>query len=589
MTPEPLIHSSTARRMAKTILNGFRSYFADHLNATLSAKARFEKADWHGVQHANAARLELYTDKITQTVQYLGSVTNKDLANLDLWREAKIAYTQLVFNFPNFEIAETFFNSVFSRIHDHDKITEDIVYVGSSQAIEAPAAEYSIFIRYSGSDFRDTFRRILKESEFSLPGEDIELDLDCIMGVFTQDVVPKLKGPDHEVKFDLLESIFYRSKAAYMVGRVIDGDQVFPMALVILNTEQDFLYVDTALFDIDELSVIFSFTRTHFMVDAPLPYQYAHFLKNLMPNKLDYEIYNSLGFPKHAKTEFYRQLVKHLHKSDDQFIVAPGIKGMVMTVFTLPSYNIVFKIIKDKFSPPKEVTHDIVREKYHMVSRRDRIGRMADTQEFNNLMFPLARFSKMLLDELQSVANSQLEIRGDQLLIKHLYTERYMTPLNIFLNNANESEMRDAMDEYGNCIKQLAAANIFPGDMPLKNFGVTRHGRVVFYDYDEITPLTQCNFRTIPEAKSEHDEMRSGAWYTVAPDDVFPEEFRLFFSGNAKARNMFEAIHSDLYQVEFWKNLQNKINQGYVVDVFPYRRVKRFDRGKVSELEVFSD
>ena len=589
MALQPLIHNSTARRMAKTILNGFRSYFADYLNSTLSAKARYEKADWHGVRQANVERLELYKDKITQTVQYLEMVTNKDIANLSLWSEAKTAYTQLVFNFPNFEIAETFFNSVFSDIHDHDKISDDIIYVLSSQLLEAPEAEYSIFVRYEGEDFRETFQRIIEESEFSLPKEDLTLDLDCIMGVFNQEVVPYIQGPHSAVKFDLLESTFYRGKAAYMVGRLVDGDQTFPMALVILNNEQGALYVDTALFNADELSVVFSFTQNHFMVDAPLPYQYALFLKNLVPNKLNYEIYNALGFPKHAKTEFYRQLVGHLNNSNDKFVVAPGIKGMVMTVFTLPSYNIVFKIIKDKFAPPKEVTHQIVREKYRLVSRHDRIGRMADTQEFDNLVFPLSRFSNELIEELQKVASSQIEIRDDKLLIKHLYTERYMTPLNIFLESADDSEIRNAMEEYGNCIKQLAAANIFPGDMPLKNFGVTRHGRVVFYDYDEIATLTDCNFRVIPEARTEQEEMQSGTWYTVGPDDIFPEEFRLFFSGNMKARKIFEGMHCDLYDMSFWQNLQAQIRDGYVVDVFPYRRAKRFNRGKDSLLEVFSD
>ena len=445
MALQPLIHNSTARRMAKTILNGFRSYFADYLNSTLTAKARFEKADWHGVSQANVERLELYKDKVAQTVQYLEVVTNKDIANLILWGEAKKAYTQLVFNFPNFEIAETFFNSVFSDIHDHDKISDDIIYVISSQLIEAPEAEYSIFVRYEGENFRDTFQRILEEAEFSLPMEDLSLDLDCIMNVFNQEIAPHLKGAPETIKFDLLESTFYRSKAAYMVGRLIDGDQTFPMALVILNNEQGALYVDTALFNADELSVVFSFTQNHFMVDAPLPYQYALFLKNLVPNKLNYEIYNALGFPKHAKTEFYRQLVGHLKNSNDEFVVAPGIKGMVMTVFTLPSYNIVFKIIKDKFAPPKEVTHQIVREKYRLVSRHDRIGRMADTQEFDNLVFPLSRFSDELITELQKVASSQIEIRDEKILIKHLYTERYMTPLNIFLESADDVEIRGAM------------------------------------------------------------------------------------------------------------------------------------------------
>ncbi|MBT4164908.1 MAG: bifunctional isocitrate dehydrogenase kinase/phosphatase [Porticoccaceae bacterium] len=589
MALQPLIHNSTARRMAKTILNGFRSYFADYLNSTLSAKARYEKADWHGVRQANVERLELYKYKITQTVQYLEMVTNKDIANLSLWGEAKTAYTQLVFNFPNFEIAETFFNSVFSDIHDHDKINDDIIYVLSSQLLEAPEAEYSIFVRYEGEDFRETFQRIIEESEFSLPKEDLTLDLDCIMGVFGQEVIPNIQGPHSAVKFDLLESTFYRGKAAYMIGRVVDGDNTFPMVLVILNNEEGSLYVDTALFTADELSVVFSFTHNHFMVDAPLPYQYAHFLKSLMPNKLDYEIYNAMGFPKHAKTEFYRQLVGHLNTSEDQFIIAPGIKGMVMTVFTLPSYNIVFKIIKDKFAPPKEVTHQIVREKYRLVSRSDRIGRMADTQEFDDLIFPLNRFSDALVEELQAVAGSQIEIRGDKLLIRHLYTERYMTPLNIYLETANKEEMQSAMEEYGNCIKQLAAANIFPGDMPLKNFGVTRHGRVVFYDYDEIATLTKCNFRKIPEPRTEQEEMQSGTWYTVGPDDIFPEEFRLFFSGNMKARKIFDEMHSDLYDMSFWQNLQTQIRDGYVVDVFPYRRAKRFNRGKDSLLEIFTD
>jgi len=589
MAQTPLIHNSTARRMAKTVLNGFRSYFADYLNATLSAKARFEKADWHGVQQANVDRLELYKAKITQTVMYLEMVTNKDIANRTLWVDAKKAYTQLVFNFPNFEIAETFFNSVFSALHDHDKINDDIIYVLSSQLIEAPEAEYSIFVRYEGCDYRNIFRRILKESEFSLPGEDIELDLDCILNVFHQEVVPALSGSPEDLKFDLLESIFYRGKAAYMVGRVTDGEQIFPMALVILNNEQGQLYVDTAIFNSDELSVIFSFTRNHFMVDAPLPYQYAHFLKTLMPKKLDYEIYNSLGFPKHAKTEFYRQSVQHLRNSDDQFIIAPGIKGMVMTVFTLPSYNIVFKIIKDKFAPPKEITHQQVRNKYRLVSRHDRIGRMADTQEFHKLVFPLNRFSDSLLKELHKVAASSIEIRDNRLIIKHLYTERYMTPLNIYLEKASDPEIHSAMEEYGNCIKQLAAANIFPGDMPLKNFGVTRHGRVVFYDYDEIVALTDCNFRRIPEPRTAEEEMQAGTWYTVADNDIFPEEFRLFFSGNTKARKMFEEMHSDLYEVGFWQDLQQKIRDGFVLDVFPYRRAKRFDRGKNSVLEVFSD
>lgn len=580
--PDPrFFRNSTARRMSKTILNGFRSYFADYLNMTLGAKARFEKADWHAVQRANVDRLELYKGKVRQVSELLATVTNKDITDLELWRQAKAVYTQLVFNFPNYEIAETFFNSVFGCINDHDKIDDDLIYVLSSQMASIPEAEYSIYVRYEGiGDIAAVFEQILLDAEFSTPPENLTRDVSFIVQEFNEQLLPHLKNPVSALKFDTLDSVFYRSKAAYIVGRIIDGDRLFPLVLPVLNNEKGGLFIDTAIFNKEEMSVVFSFTRTHFMVDAPLPYLYLHFLKQLMPHKGDNEIYTSIGFPKHAKTEFYREFVSHLRNSQDQFVIAPGIKGMVMSVFTLPSYDIVFKIIKDRFDPPKEVTHEIVREKYNMVSRHDRIGRMADTQEFANFSFPVDRFSDELLAELQKVAPSLLTFEGDRLIIKHLYTERRMTPLNIYLQRADEQQTCNIIEEYGNAIKQLAAANIFPGDMLLKNFGVTRHNRVVFYDYDEICPLTECHFRRIPQPKTDEEEMSASPWYTVGTNDIFPEEFRLFFSGNPVAREAFQALHSDIYDVEFWWGLQEQIRNGKIVDVFPYRRKRRFDRAR---------
>ena len=255
-----------------------------------------------------------------------------------------------------------------------------------------------------------------------------------------------------------------------------------------------------------------------------------------------------------------------------------GTTSMVMSVFTMPSYDFVFKIIKDRFTPPKEMTRDEVKAKYALVKRWDRAGRMADTQEFTNLAFARERFSDELMEELQEVAPSVIEEHGKALIIKHVYVERRMTPLNLYLRNASDEQVLGVMDEYGNAIKQLAAANIFPGDMLLKNFGVTRHGRVVFYDYDEIMPLLDCNFRKIPAPRTEAEEMASTPWYSVADNDIFPEEFALFFSGNQRARKVFDTLHSEIYEAEFWKNLQEQIRSGRVEDFYPYRRELRFKR-----------
>jgi isocitrate dehydrogenase kinase/phosphatase len=297
-----------------------------------------------------------------------------------------------------------------------------------------------------------------------------------------------------------------------------------------------------------------------------------------MPAKPISEIYSAMGHNKHGKTYYHRCAFRHMTSTNDKFDIAPGIKGMVMSVFTLPSYDFVFKIIKDKFTPPKEMTREQVKQKYTLVKRWDRAGRMADTQEFTNLAFARERFSDELMEELRKVAPSVIEEHGKALIIKHVYVERRMTPLNLYLRDATDEQVQDVMDEYGNAIKQLAAANIFPGDMLLKNFGVTRHGRVVFYDYDEIMPLTDCNFRIIPQPRTEAEEMASRPWYTVASNDIFPEEFRLFFSGNQRARQVFDTLHSEIYDASYWQGLQAKIRSGHVEDFFPYRRELRFNR-----------
>jgi len=572
--------SPAARRVARTILNGFESYFAEYQNITLGAKRRFETANWQGVHEASTERIDLYKSKISRVVRLVREVTSQDLSRLELWHEARSAYAQLVSSHSNYEIAETFFNSIYCRIHDHSPIHDRYIFVKPSRALEdKPLPDYSIYVRYEmAAGLVDLVSRILDDFAFTVPWEDKRRDVMSIVNLLQDQLLPGLDCPLEGLRVEMLESVFYRNKAAYLVGRVSHAGGVIPVILPCLNNEKGGIYVDTVIHDQDGASIIFSFTRSYFMVDAPIPSRYVRFLLSLMPQKGVAELYNSIGFNKHGKTEFYRDMIRHMKASEDLCVIAPGIKGMVMTVFTLPSYGVVFKVIKDRFDPPKQVTEEIVREKYRFVSRADRAGRMADTQEYKNFIFYRNRFSQELIEELQRVAPSKLWMDEKWIIIRHLYVERRMVPLNLYLRDAGEAEVYDAMDEYGNAIKQMAAANIFPGDMLLKNFGVTRHGRVVFYDYDEICPLTECNFRRIPEPRNEAEEMAGTPWYTVAENDVFPEEFRLFFSGNPHARAAFEAQHADLFDYRYWQKLQAAIRAGYVFDTFPYRRRARFPR-----------
>jgi isocitrate dehydrogenase kinase/phosphatase len=579
----------TSLRFAHIILNGFESYFADFQNLTLGATARFENADWARIHTASRDRTDLYKTKVNNVSELVELIAGARLHDYEFWTETKAHYARLIEGHTNFEIAETFFNSLYCAVFSHRRIRDEHAFVFSPQGDMPAASNLSIHNSYRvETDLSSLFELVLQDNAFSIPYENLQRDVANIMEVVEGYLRPRFPFEDESLEVQVLESMFFRNKGAYLVGKLIAEGRTMPFVLPVLHTEQGSVYVDTILFGSDKLSVIFSFTRSYFMVDAAVPSSYVLFLQGLMPAKPISDIYSCMGYNKHGKTYFHRCAFRHMQNTTDKFIVAPGIKGMVMSVFTLPSYDFVFKIIKDRFTPPKDMTRDEVMAKYRLVKRADLAGRMADTQEFTNLAFARDRFSDELMDELYEVAPSILEEHGKALVIRHVYVERRMTPLNLYLHDASDEQVLQVMEEYGNAIKQLAAANIFPGDMLLKNFGVTRHGRVVFYDYDEICPLTECNFRVIPEPRSEAEELASKPWYTVRPNDIFPEEFRLFFSGNQRARRVFDELHSDIYDAEFWRGLQEQVRGGYIEDFFPYRRKLRFPRGEVSLKRVLN-
>jgi isocitrate dehydrogenase kinase/phosphatase len=368
---------------------------------------------------------------------------------------------------------------------------------------------------------------------------------------------------------DVVESVFFRGQGAYLVGRIICDDQTMPMTLAIKN-ETVGLAVDAALLTTDEVSIVFSFTRSYFHVEVHRPRELVAFLKSIMPHKPISELYISIGYNKHGKTEFYRDLVRHIEQSTDSFEIARGDPGMVMSVFTLPSFDVVFKVIRDRFAYPKTASRKDVMDRYQLVFKHDRAGRLADVQEFEHLAFARERLSEQLLTELMSEAAETISCKDKIVELKHLYVERHMVPLNLFIREAELSAARAAVIDYGRAVKDLAATNIFPGDMLLKNFGVTRHGRVVFYDYDELCLVTDCHFRELPKPRDEDDELGAEPWFYVGPNDIFPEEFLTFMGLGGELRRAFLEAHSDLLTPQYWWIMQDRHRAGELIDILPY-------------------
>lgn len=591
MFPQRL-DSPLAYGIAQALLDGFNRHYRLFRTESARAKHRFETADWHAQQRAQRERIEFYDLRVKEAVQRLEKEFKAGEQPMEVWHQVKLHYIGLLINHHQPELAETFFNSVTTKILHRTYFHNDFIFVRpavSTEYIEndEPAATPTYRSYYPTREtLHENIVRIVDNYRLRVPFEDLGRDAALVLEAINARLEQVKLRANFQVQ--VLSSLFFRNKGAYVVGKIINGFSELPFALPILHGEDGKLVIDACLFGEDELLMLFSFARAYFMVDMEIPAAYVHFLRSLMPRKPRGEIYSTLGLAKQGKTLFYRDFLFHLKHSSDRFRIAPGIKGMVMLVFDLPSFPYVFKVIKDYYPPQKDTTREQVKGKYLLVKQHDRVGRMADTLEYSEVAFARDRFEDELLDEIRQFAPSQLEVGdrdGDgheEVVIKHLYIERRMIPLNLYLQEAIDAGepalVERAVIEYGNAIKDLVAANIFPGDMLWKNFGVTRNGKVVFYDYDEIEYLTDCNFRPVPQPRTEEEELSGETWYHVGPHDVFPETFGPFLLGNPVVRDVFLKHHADLLEPAFWQGHKERIQAGYVHDVFPYERDKRFVR-----------
>jgi isocitrate dehydrogenase kinase/phosphatase len=599
------LDSSLAYDTARAMMDGFNRHYRLFRTESARAKHRFETQDWHGQQRAQRERIEFYDLRVKECSNRLEREFKAGEQSMDVWQQIKLHYIGLLVNHHQPELAETFFNSVTTKILHRSYFQNDFIFVRpavSTEYIENDESEKKPTFRayYPTRDnVADVLLQMVQDFDLQRPWADLPRDVGFVAEAMMSHLVDATLRANFQIQ--VLTGLFFRNKGCYIVGKLINGFNEFPFALPVLHNKTNTLVIDAALMGEDDLLILFSFARAYFMVDMEIPSAYVQFLRSMMPRKPRNEIYNALGLAKQGKTLFYRDFLHHLRHSTDQFRIAPGIKGMVMLVFDLPSFPYVFKVIKDFYPHQKDTSREQIKGKYLLVKQHDRVGRMADTLEYSEVGFPRDRFSDELIAELEKFAPSQLEISdrdGDgtlEVIVKHVYIERRMIPLNIYLQEAFDvlkadsgaddmalrrasEQISSAVLEYGNAIKDLVAANIFPGDMLWKNFGITRHGKVVFYDYDEIEYITDCNFRKVPEPRNEDDEMSGEIWYRVGPRDVFPETFEPFLLGNPAVRAAFMQHHADLLDVTFWQGHQARIAAGHVHDVFPYGREKRFNR-----------
>jgi isocitrate dehydrogenase kinase/phosphatase len=581
--PDP---SSLAAHGADTIHWAFDEHQHRLRAITRRVRQRFEHCDWIGIRRDTVERLTLYPRSLHRTFETLRDQLGASLSDRGLWAAMKRAYALAVTGRDDFELAGTYFNSLTRKVFPH---------VGVDPAIDYGAGDFPL--PYKGWEMADArmyalrrvdaavVRKVLEDAGLRAPFRDLDKDARLAAAHIERGIREGL-GTEEIEALDVLRPIFFRNKGAYVIGRARRGEAVLPIVLAILNDKAG-LWVDAVLPTEDETSVLFSFARWYFHLDVESPRGVIGFLRSILPRKRVSELYLSLGYKNHGKTELYRELIDHIDAidpiggggSEELFVTAPGQRGLVMEVFTLQSYEFVLKVIKDSFPSSKPFTREQVMERYGSVLLVDRVGRLAGFQEFEHLTFPRARFSAELLDRLLEVAGQTVALDGDKVIIRHVYVERRVTPLDIYIRERPLEEARAAVLDWGQSLKDMAAADIFPGDVLLKNFGVTRHGRVISYDYDELRALTECHFLPLPEARTEEQEMAAEPWFTVGESDIFPEELRTFLGLEGELRTAFLREHSDLFDVAFWHRMQERNRHGEVIDFFPYGEARRLRLG----------
>jgi isocitrate dehydrogenase kinase/phosphatase len=580
---EPM--TALARAGANAIRAGLESYQAQRTRITERARERFERRTWSDGQRDARERLDLRDRVVNETVGTVRAELGGAAHDRALWHHMKEFYGPDVEGRPDPEIALTFFNSVTRRVFATVGVDPSIEFLGAGLPPPRPGAEplHRSFRREVTTEA--LLRTILRAYAFSVPFED--LDRDARLAALELDAhLRELDDGQPIESVEMAKAIFYRGKGAYLVGRIRRGRFTTPLVLPLVHGDRG-VVLDAILFRPEDVSIVFSFTRSYFHVDAPRPRELIAFLSTLMPQKRVSELYIALGYHKHGKTELYREIVRHIESSGERFVPARGDKGLVMTVFTIPGLDVVFKVIKDEFKPPKQTTRREVMDKYRHVFRHDRAGRLVDAQEFEQLAFPQDRFHPDVLAELGRECAGSVTADGHEVHLHHLYAERRVTPLNLFLREADEWTARKAVLDFGKALRDLAATNTFPGDMLLKNFGVTRNGRVIFYDYDELTRVTDCNFRDLPSGGGPgggHDDDLYGwdggggggeAGFYVGPDDIFPEEFLPFLGLPGRLRDVFLAAHGELLSGRWWRGMKERVSSGEIVDIFPYRGEQR--------------
>jgi isocitrate dehydrogenase kinase/phosphatase len=376
----------------------------------------------------------------------------------------------------------------------------------------------------------------------------------------------------------MLRPVFYRDREAYLVGELMSRGRKLPVVLALRNEETG-IRVDAVLTGKEDMrNILFISTRSTFHVHTDDYREVLSFLDALAPERGHPAMCAVLGFTHPARVALNQRLQRHLRESGERFSRTPGREGTAMVVFAPPSFPYVFKVIRDFSSKAGWTGRARIMDLYRWVHEINRGRLMLDAWLYRNLDFPRRHFDDGVLQELLVSAPNSVRIEGDRIILKHVYAQRRVQPLNQFFEESRDRALREgAIDALGTFIKDLAGMGLFIGDCYglTANTGLTHGSNVALFDFDDLGPLSRFRFRSTPQLPTEKDEFLwntevDGAWFAVDEFDVLVDEWERYLGVPPDLRDYFRRRHGDLFTTDYWTGVQRRVAAGEFHYVVPY-------------------
>ena len=337
-----MVDIDVINKVAILINKVFYFYQNEFFEITRRAKKRFENREWKQVLNDAVYRLNLYELVLDVISTKIKKILSKKSFSRPVWIKIKNEYSKLISGKPTEDIAETFFNSVTRKILKTVGIDRDVefFYLIPKPYVK-PLSSKFLTVYDKEDNIRSVIKKIVADHEFDASYEDIERDIELVSKEL-EFQFPDIFKKQSIYRIEIIKPCFFRNKAAYIVGRIVNESNYIPLILPLYN-DLSGIYIDSVLTKELDVSKIFSFAFSYFQVDINTPVELVEFLRTILPRKPVSDLYNSIGNYKHGKTEFYRNLHRFIHVSEEKYIIAPGEEGAVMIVFTLPDFDYALK------------------------------------------------------------------------------------------------------------------------------------------------------------------------------------------------------------------------------------------------------